>query len=149
MEITVLAIDLAKDVFQLHGNDVQGRRVLKRRFRRSELKEFMVNLPPCVVAMEACAGSNYWGREFRELGHEVRLISPQFVKPFVKTNKTDSADAEAIAEAAVRPNMRFVAVKEVWQQEMQNLHRARSLMVSQRVAYTNSCAKGSSQNSVS
>lgn len=137
MKVTILAIDLAKDVFQLHGNDESGHCVLKRRLRRSELLEFMTNIPLCTVAMEACSTSNYWGREFRRLGHEVRLISPQFVKPFVKTNKNDSADAEAIAEAAVRPSMRFVPVKELWQQELQALHRARSLLVQQRVALTN------------
>lgn len=137
MNISVLAIDLAKDVFQLHGNNEAGKCVLKRRLRRSELLKFIVNLPKCKIVMEACSGSNYWAREFIKMGHEAQLIAPQFVKPFVKTNKNDSADAEAIAEAAMRPNMRFVPLKEVWQQELQSIHRARTLMVAQRIAFSN------------
>jgi transposase len=137
MELSVVGIDLAKSVFQLHGNDARGKAVLKKKLRRSELMPFVANLPRCQIAMEACAGSNHWAREFRKLGHEVALIAPQFVKPFVRTNKTDAADAEAIAEAAVRPNMRFVPVKEVWQQELLALHRVRDLLVSQRVQLTN------------
>ena len=137
MKITILGIDLAKSVFQLHGNDASGRPVLRKKLRRSELKSFLAQLPICVIAMEACGSSQYWAREFRALGHEVRLIAPQFVKPFVKTNKNDAADAEAIAEAAVRPNMRFVPVKEVWQQEVLALHRACSLLVKHRVAMSN------------
>lgn len=137
MDISLLAIDLAKDVFQLHGNNASGKCVLKKRLRRSELLPFVANLPACRIVTEACSSSNYWAREFRKLGHEVFMISPQFVKPFVKTNKNDSADAEAIAEAAARPNMRFVPIKEIWQQELQALHRARSLLVAQRVALTN------------
>ncbi len=138
MNISLLAIDLAKDVFQLHGNNSEGLCVLRKKLRRSQLLQFVANLPPCKVVMEACSSSNHWGREFSKLGHEVRLISPQFVKPFVKTNKNDSNDAEAIAEAAVRPAMRFVPIKEIWQQELQALHRARSLFVAQRIALTNS-----------
>jgi transposase len=137
MNISVLGIDLAKDVFQFHGNDASGKCVLKKKLRRSEVLNFVANLPSCKIAMEACAGSNYWARELIKLGHEAVLIAPQFVKPFVKTNKNDSADAEAIAEAAIRPNMRFVPIKEIWQQELQALHRSRSLMVSQRVAFAN------------
>jgi transposase len=137
MGITVLGIDLAKSVFQLHGNDERGSCVLSKRLRRSELKAFIAQLPCCLIAMEACSGSHYWAREFKKLGHEVRLISPQFVKPFVKTNKNDLADAEAIAEAAVRPNMRFVPIKELWHQELQALHRGRSLLVAQKTALGN------------
>ncbi len=137
MKIKLLAIDLAKSVFQLHGCDEIGRCVLKRKLRRAHLIEFVATLPICRIATEACASSNYWAREFRKIGHEVVLISLQFVKPFVKTNKNDSADAEAIAEAAVRPNMKFVPIKEVWQQELQALHRGRSLMLAQRVAFAN------------
>jgi len=137
MEISVLAIDLAKSVFQLHGNDAHGRCRLRRKLRRSELRPFIALLPPCIVAMEACSGSQYWAREFRALGHQVRLIAPQFVKPFVKTNKNDSADAEAIAEAAIRPNMRFVPIKERWQQDLLSIHRARDLLIGHRVAVSN------------
>lgn len=137
MHISVLGIDLAKTVFQLHGNDASGKCVLKKKLRRSELKLFVATLPTCTIAMEACSGSQYWAREFRANGHKLLLIPPQFVKPFVKTNKTDAADAEAIAEAAVRPNMRFVPVKERWQQDVLVLHRSRSLLIGQRVAISN------------
>ncbi len=137
MNISILAIDLAKDVFQLHGNDLSGKCILRKKLRRSELLPFIANLPRCKIVMEACSGAHYWSREFIRLGHEALMISPQFVKPFVKTNKNDSADAEAIAEAAMRPSMRFVPLKEVWQQELQTLHRARSLMIAQRVALSN------------
>jgi transposase len=135
--INVLAIDLAKDIFQVHCNDETGKAVLRKKLRRSEVLAFVANTPRCLVAMEACGSANHWAREFKKMGHEVVLIAPQFVKPFVKTNKNDAADAEAIAEAATRPNMRFVPVKEIWQQELQAIHRARSLMVSQRVAMAN------------
>ena len=135
--ISVLAIDLAKDVFQVHGNDALGKCSVRKKLRRSEVLAFIANIPTCRVAMEACGSANYWAREISKLGHEVVLIAPQFVKPFVKTNKNDAADAEAIAEAAMRPNMRFVPLKETWQQELQAIHRARSLMVSQRVAFSN------------
>jgi transposase len=135
--ITVLGIDLAKDVFQIHGNDAAGKCVVRKKLRRTEVLNYIANLPSCRVAMEACGSANYWAREIIKLGHEVVLIAPQFVKPFVKTNKNDSADAEAIAEAAMRPNMRFVPLKEIWQQELQSIHRARSLMVAQRVAFSN------------
>src|SRR5271163_4768091 len=137
MEISVLGIDLAKSVFQLHGNDANGQCLLRKKLRRSELRPFIALLPRCMIAMEACSGAQFWAREFRALGHEVRLIAPQFVKPFVKTNKNDSADAEAIAEAAVRPNMRFVPIKERWQQDLLVLHRARSLLIAHRVALSN------------
>lgn len=137
MKVSVLGIDLAKSVFQLHGNDSSGKRVLSKRLSRSEFKRFVAQIPPCLIAMEACSGAHHWAREFRKYGHEVRLISPQFVKPFVKSNKNDSADAEAIAEAAMRPNMRFVAIKELCHQELQALHRGRSLLVAQKVALGN------------
>ncbi len=137
MNISILAIDLAKDVFQLHGNSEAGKCVLRKKIRRSELLPFIAILPKCKIVMEACSGAHYWSREFVKLGHEALMISPQFVKPFVKTNKNDTADAEAIAEAAMRPSMRFVPIKEIWQQELQTLHRARSLMIAQRVAISN------------
>ena len=137
MEITLLGIDLAKTVFQLHGNDRHGRCVLRKKLRRPELYEFITKLPPCIIGMEACSGAHYWGRRFEEAGHSVRLISPQFVKPFVKANKNDANDAEAIAEAVARPSMRFVPIKAPWQLEIQAIHRARSLLVCQRVALGN------------
>lgn len=135
--IYVVGIDLAKEIFQVHGNDKQGRCVVKKRLTRKKLTDHLANMPRCIVAMEACGGSNYWARKSLEAGHEVRLISPQFVKPFVKSNKNDSADAEAIAEAAVRPNMRFVAMKSPEQQDLQALHRVRERIVKERTAIGN------------
>jgi len=136
-EVKVMGIDLAKRQFHVHGVDVGGRKVLSKKFSRQKLKEYLVTLLPCTVAMEACAGAHYWGRLLRSYGHEVRLIAPQFVKPFVKSNKNDAADAEAICEAAQRPTMRFVAVKEVEQQDIQSFHRMRSLAVERRTAQIN------------
>jgi transposase len=135
--INLLAIDLAKQVFQLHGVDETGRCVLKKQLRRTELVEFMAKLPICVVAMEACGGSFFWARKFRDFGHEVRLISPQFVKPFVRSNKNDRADAEGIATAARQPGIPLVPIKEIWQQEIQAVHRARELVVHNKVALQN------------
>lgn len=136
-EISVLGIDLAKRVFQLHGVDRSGRAVLRRKVSRSELGNTIARLPGCTIAMEACAGSHYWARLFQSYGHAVKLIAPQFVKPFVKSNKNDAADAEAIAEAAQRPNMRFVAVKQVTHQNIQSLHRVRTRVIANRVALVN------------
>lgn len=135
--IYVVGIDLAKEIFQIHGNDKYGRCVGKKRLTRKKLSEFLVNLPKCIVAMEACGGSSYWARKSLAAGHEVKLISPQFVKPFVKSNKNDAADAEAIAEAAVRPNMRFVSMKSAEQQDLQILHRVRERIVKERTAIGN------------
>ncbi|MDF2867436.1 MAG: transposase [Gammaproteobacteria bacterium] len=125
MNITLLGIDIAKDVFQLHGADARGKRVLTKRLKRKELLSYLANLPVCCIVMEACGGANYWAREIKKLGHEVKLISPQFVKPFVKGNKNDSRDAEAIVEAASRPQMRFVTPKTEEQQDIQSLLRVR------------------------
>ncbi len=136
-DIKVLGIDLAKDVFQLHGVDAAGKRVLKKRIERNKLHEYIGNLTPCTIVMEACGGSNYWARVFQRNGHTVKLISPQFVKPFVKTNKNDANDAEAIVEAASRPSMHFVPVKQVEQQDTQSLHRVRSRIVKNRTALIN------------
>jgi transposase len=136
-DIYVVGIDLAKEIFQIHGNDKYGRCVGKKRLTRKKMPEFLASLPKCIVAMEACGGSSYWARKSIAAGHEVRLISPQFVKPFVKSNKNDAADAEAIAEAAVRPNMRFVAMKSADQQDLQILHRVRERMVKERTAIGN------------
>lgn len=135
--INLLAIDLAKDVFQLHGADDKGTPILKKRLTRNKLEEFIANLEVCTIVMEACGGANNWARKFKALGHQVKLISPQFVKPFVKTNKNDRNDAEAICEAASRPTMHFVNPKTIEQQDVQALHRIRSRHVQERTAITN------------
>ena len=135
--VKVLGIDLAKEVFHLHGMDARGHVVLRKRLRRKEMASWMVNLPPCLVGMEACAGSHHWARKFRDMGHDVRLMSPQFVKPYVKSNKNDEADAEAICEAVQRPTMRFVPIKSVEQQDVQSLHRARDMAIGQRTSLIN------------
>ena len=111
-----------------------GGAIYKQKLTHKKLKEKIVNLPTCTVAMEACGSAHYWGRLFRSYGHEVKLIAPEFVKPYVKSNKTDAADAEAIGEAAQRPTMRFVALKEVEQQDVQSLHCMRSMVVTQKTA---------------
>jgi len=136
-DVKVMGIDLAKHSFHVHGVDAESRKAVGKKLSRQKLKECLVNLPPCTVAMEACAGAHYWARLARSYGHEVRLIAPQFVKPYVKSNKNDAADAEAICEAAQRPNMRFVAVKEVGQQDILSIHRMRSLHVERRTAQIN------------
>lgn len=135
--ISILGIDIAKEVFQLHGNDERGKKVLGKRLKRSELFGYVAKLPKCVIGMEACGGSNYWAREFKKLGHEVKLVSPQYVKPYVKRDKNDAKDAEAIAEAVSRPQMRFVPIKEEWQQDIQCLHRIRARLVESRTAVSN------------
>lgn len=137
MEITTIGLDLAKNVFQAHGADRYGKPQLSRQLRRSQVRPFFARLKPCQVAMEATRSANYWARELRELGHEVKLIAPQFVKPYVKANKTDAADAEAICEAATRPTMRFVPVKTADQQAALSLHRARSGLVRARTGVAN------------
>jgi len=137
MEITTIGLDLAKNVFQVHGVDSRGHTVLKKQLKRAQMAEFFVKLTPCLVGMEACAGSHYWARKLQAMGHTVRLMAPQFVKPYVKTNKNDAADAEAICEAVARPNMRFVPVKTVEQQSVLALHRARQCLVKMRTAQAN------------
>lgn len=136
-DIAVLGIDLAKQSFHLHGVDRHGKEVIRKRMNRKQLLSFMASLKPCRVGMEACGGSHEWARQFQKFGHEVRLMSPQFVKPYVKSNKNDYLDAEAICEAVQRPNMRFVPIKSPEQQDIQSLHRARSLAISQRTAQIN------------
>jgi len=137
MEVTTVGIDLAKNVFQLHGCDARGRGVLRKQLGRRQLLAFVARLPRSVVAMEACASAHYWAREIEKLGHQVRLINPRFVKPYVKANKNDTADAEAICEAAARPAMRFVAVKTAAQQDVQAVHRARQQLVKSHTALMN------------
>lgn len=136
-EPMVFGVDLAKSVFQIHGMDTRGKAIVRKQVYRADLKRYFSNTPKAVVAMEACSGAHYWGRAFREMGHEVRLISPQFVKPYVKSNKNDMADAEAIAEASTRPEMRFVAVKEARQQDIMLIHRVRERLVRNRTALMN------------
>lgn len=132
-----VGLDLAKSVFQVHGVDIAGQAVVRRRLARSQVLGLFAKLPPCVIGMEACAGAHHWARELTRLGHEVRLIPPQYVKPYVKRNKTDAADAEAICEAVGRPNMRFVPIKNEAQQAVLALHRVGSLLVRQRTATIN------------
>ena len=136
-DIKVLGVDLAKDVFQLHGTDAKGNRVLTKRLSRGKLLEYMANITPCLIGIEACGGAHYWARVFEECGHTVKIMSPQFVKPYVKSNKNDARDAEAIAEAVTRPSMRFVPKKTMEQQDVLLLHRARELAMKQRTAHGN------------
>jgi transposase len=137
MKVTTIGLDLAKNVFQVHGADAAGTPVLRKQLRRAQMAEFFAQQPPCVVAMEACGGAHHWGRKLRALGHQVRLIAPQYVKPYVKSQKNDAADAAAICEAATRGHMRFVSVKTVEQQSVLALHTARSGFVKQRTALSN------------
>src|SRR5271163_1601258 len=137
MNITHVGIDLAKVVFQVHGIDVRGKVGLRKQLRRSQVLAFFAQLPRCLIGMEACAGAHFWARKLTQLGHTVRLIAPQFVKPYVKTNKNDAADAEAICEAVGRPNMRFVPIKNTAQQALLGLHRARQGFVIARTAQAN------------
>jgi transposase len=137
MNIKVLGIDIAKNVFELHGVDEKGKAVLKKRLTRDQLSVFIVQLPPCLIGIEACGGAHYWARKFKQMGHEVKLMNPQFVKPYVKSNKNDSHDAEAICEAVQRPNMRFVGNKNIEQQDIQAIHRIRERLVKNRSALVN------------
>jgi len=137
MQITTIGLDLAKHWFQVHGVDANGQVAVRRKLRRSELLAFFRSLPPCLVGMEACATAHHWARELTKLGHTVRLMPPAYVKAYVKRNKNDSADAEAICEAVGRPSMRFVPVKDAEQQSVLMLHRARSLLVRQRTMLVN------------
>jgi transposase len=137
MNCTTLGIDVAKQVFQLHGVDERGQVVVQKRVSRGKLRETITQLPSCVIGMEACGSAQYWAREFQQLGHTVKLISPQFVKPYVKRNKNDSRDAEAICEAVSRPHMRFVPLKTVESQDIQAIHRMRSRLIKERTALVN------------
>ena len=137
MQITTLGIDLAKSVFQLHGVDAAGTVVLQKKLRRGAVLDFLRGLEPCLIGMEACATSHYWAREIAAFDHEVRLIPPAYVKPYVKRQKNDAADAEAICEAVSRPNMRFVPIKSAEQQSVLVLHRTRDLLMRQRTMILN------------
>lgn len=137
MKLTTIGIDLAKTVMQVHGIDERGKTALKKQFRRDQLLPFCANLTPCLIGMEACGSAHYWARKLEALGHTVKLMAPQFVKPYVKTNKNDAADAEAICEAVSRPNMRFVPTKNGEQQAVLSLHRARQGFVKARTAQAN------------
>jgi transposase len=136
-EVTTIGLDLAKSVFQAHGADATGSVVFRKKFRRDRMMPFFAAQPRCLVAMEACASAHYWAREFERLGHEVRLIAPAYVKPFVKRQKNDASDAEAICEAAQRPTMRFVAVKSEAKQALAAVFRTRDLLVGQRTQLIN------------
>jgi len=137
MKITTIGLDIAQSVFHLFAVNKMGKLVKKKQLKRKQLRAYMANLEPCLIAMEACGSANYWAREFIALGHEVKLIAPQYVKPFVKGNKNDYNDAQGIAEAAQRPNMRFVPIKSVEQQDIQNLHRQRERIKKARTALGN------------
>jgi transposase len=134
---TTLGIDLAKSVFQLHGVDSAGKVVLRREVRRAQLMKTIAQLEPCLIGIEACGSTHYWARRFSQHGHQVKIMSPQFVKPYRKSDKNDRNDAEAICEAVTRPSMRFVAVKSVEQQDMLTLHRVREGLMKERIALIN------------
>jgi len=135
--ITTLGIDLAKNSFQLHGVNEKGDRMLRKKLTRRQLTAFVANLEPCLIGLEACGGAHHWVRVFSQFGHTVKMIAPQFVKPYVKSNKNDAVDAEAICEAVQRPSMRFVPSKSLEQQDIQSVHRIRSLLVGRRTAQAN------------
>ena len=137
MKATTIGIDLTKNVFQAHGVGEHGKVALKKQLKRHQVAEFFANMPPCLIGMEACGSAHHWARKLQALGHTVKLMAPQFVKPYVKTNKNDAADAEAICEAVARPNMRFVPIKNVEQQAVLALHRARQGFVKARTAQGN------------
>lgn len=137
MKITTVGLDLAKLSFQVHGVDAQGKTVLKRSLKRAQMAEFFAQLPECLIGMEACGSAHYWARQLTSMGHTVRVMAPKYVKPYVKTNKNDAADAEAICEAVSRPSMRFVSVKTADQQAILSIHRARAGFMKNRTACAN------------
>src|SRR5208282_122949 len=137
MQVITIGLDLAKNVFQVHGVDAAGTVVIRKALRRAHVLPFFAELPPCLIGIEACSSANYWARELMKLGHAVKLMPPAYVKPYVKRGKTDAADAEAICEAVTRPTMRFVAIKTEDQQAVLMLHRSRDLLVRQRTMLTN------------
>ena len=137
MKITTIGLDLAKSIFQVHGVDATGQVVVRKSLRRSQMLPFFAKLPSCLIGIEACGTSHHWARELIKLGHEVRLMPPAYVKPYVKRGKTDAADAEAVCEAVTRPTMRFVPVKSPEQQAALSMHRTRDLLVKQRTQLIN------------
>lgn len=137
MDITTVGIDLAKNIFQIHGVNGRGKPLVRKQLRREQVERFFANLPPCVVGMEACASAHHWARKIQAFGHTVKLMAPQFVKPYVKSNKNDAADAAAICEAVSRASMRFVPIKNVEQQSVLALHRVRQGFVKARTAQAN------------
>jgi transposase len=137
MEVTTIGLDIAKHVFQVHGADAEGRAIVRKKLRRSEVITSFGGLAPCLVGMEACATAHHWARELQKLGHKVRLVPPAYVKPFVRRQKNDAADAEAICEAVTRPSMRFVPIKSAEQQGVLMLHRSRDLLIRQRTMLAN------------
>ena len=137
MNVTTIGLDVAKNVFWAHGVDGNGKVVLRKKLTRAKVLEFFVNLPPCLVGLEACAGTHYWARELIKLGHTVKLMPAQYVKAYLKGNKNDGNDAEAICEAVSRPGMRFVAINTEAQQDIQMVHRIRSRLVADRTALIN------------
>jgi transposase len=137
MKITTIGIDLAKNVFQIHGVDANGKDVVRKKLERSKMTEYFHKLQPCLIGIEACGSAHYWARKLVAMGHTVKLMAPQFVKPYVKTNKNDAADAQAICEAVSRPNMRFVPIKTDEQQAVLSLHRVRQGFVKERTAQAN------------
>lgn len=137
MQVSTIGLDLAKNLFQVHGVDADGNAVIRKKLGRARLLSFFSKLPPCVVGMEACATAHYWARELRALGHKVKLMPPSYVKPYIKRGKNDAADAEAICEAVTRPTMRFVPIKSTEQQSVLMLHRSRDLLIRQRTMLAN------------
>ena len=135
MNVKTIGIDLAKNVFQIHGVDEHGKRLFNKQLRRAQMASFFANIPPCLIGMEACASAHFWANKLISMGHNVKLMAPQFVKPYVKTNKHDAADAEAICEAVTRPNMRFVPVKTAEQQAVLAPVMRHSLQCLQMSAY--------------
>src|SRR5712691_1089078 len=132
-----IGLDIAKSVFQVHGVDEGGAVVVRRRLTRAKVLSFFEQLPPCLVGLEACATAHHWGRELRKLGHDVRLMPPSYVKAYLKRQKNDAADAEAICEAVTRPSMRFVPIKSPEQQSVMSIHRVRQMVMRQRVRLVN------------
>lgn len=136
-DLKVLGIDLAKNIFQIHGADEKGRAVLKKRVSRGKLLSMLSNLPSCLVGLEACGGSHYWAREITKLGHEVKMMAPKYVKPYVTSHKNDAKDAEAIAEAVTRAKTKFIPIKTLNQQDIQAVHRIREQLIKLRTALSN------------
>lgn len=137
MNATTIGLDIAKNSFHIYGVTSHGKKVVSKSLTRKQVLAYFANLPPCLVGIEACGGSHYWAREIGKLGHQVKLMAPQFVKPYLKSNKTDAADAEAICEAVTRPNMRFVPVKTGEQQSVLSIHRVRQSAIEARTEHAN------------